>query len=336
MPDMRRIGIDCRFASVPAGLGRYTRELVQELTKHPNIHFVLFVRSKSEDWIPRSGSVKIVETTIPHYSLSEQFLFPSLIKAEQLDLFFAPHFNVPLMVPCPFVATIHDLILHRFPNEASPLKKLAYRVLMRACMRRSKALIAVSEFTASEIQSFYGPQARIKTVVIPEGINPDFKAPAPDVIETVKRKYHLTKPFFLYVGNAKQHKNAQLLLKAFQVLGDTSKELILVTGGKEAKHLRLPSGARILSAVPDSELPALYASALCFVTASLYEGFCLPLLEARACGCPVIACNLSAIPENAGPDAVLIKPTIDALIEAMRSPPKRSEAELLPDWKEGA
>src|SRR5687768_17175203 len=156
MPDMRRIGIDCRFAALPAGLGRYTRELVQELTKHPNIQFVLFVRSKSEDWIPRSSSVTVVEAPIPHYSLQEQVALPALIRAQKLDLYFAPHFNVPLSLPCPFVATIHDLILHRFPNEASGLKKIAYKLVMRSCIRRAKALIAVSEFTTSEIQSFYG------------------------------------------------------------------------------------------------------------------------------------------------------------------------------------
>lgn len=322
---MSRIGIDCRFASLPVGLGTYARNLVPELAPLLGSHeVVLFVRSTDEDWINSVGSdVHIVEMNIPHYSCAEQIRFPKILREENIDFLFSPHFNVPLRCPVPFAATIHDLILHRYPNQASVLKRIAYFILMKHAVIRAKSLIAVSEFTKRELLATYGESIASKISVVTEGLD-GTQASARQDSHEVLRRHDLRPGFLLYVGNAKQHKNVQMLVDAHRQSPDVA-HLVLVTGGPEAARLRVHDRVTILSGVSHEDLAALYKEARCFVTPSLYEGFCLPILEARAAGCPVIAIRASAVPEVAGDHAALVAPDIDALKEAITHPPTESD-----------
>lgn len=322
---MARIGIDCRFASLNVGLGTYTRQIVSNLiTKDDANDYVLFVRSTDEPWIAdlKSANYKLQTTDFAHYSLKEQVLFPKIIKKSGIDLLYSPHFNVPYFCPVPFVATIHDLILHRFPNNASLIKRIAYRIVINRAVSRAAHLIAVSEFTKKEMESEFRSQVSDKTTVVTEGYDESFRQTQDKEILDF---YDLEPGYFLYVGTAKQHKNVQILIDAHKKSG-TEIPLIIVTNGKEVDRLRAHDGVRILLGVETEELSALYSSAGCFVTASAYEGFCLPLLEARACGCPVIAANTSAIPEVAGANAVLCKPILESLSDALRSPPTKFDS----------
>lgn len=323
-----------------AGLGRYTRELVTHLTRQSaNSRYALIVRSKDESWlerIARSTHVDIVEADIPHYSLAEQIALPRLLRSLRPALFFSPHFNAPFFCPVPCAITVHDLILHRYPNAASPLKQAAYRSLMRRAVARAKGIIAVSAFTQRELIETFGASIGAKTHVIREGVDPAYRPTSAEEQQHVRDRFSLTRPYFLYVGNAKQHKNVDTLLKAYEMSGIEDTELVLVTGGIEATSLVLPKGARMLSAVPDESLPALYGAARCFVTASLYEGFGLPVAEALACGCPVIATNRSAIPEVAQGHARLIEPTVSAFAQALRSPPKPAAPFVTGTWEAAA
>lgn len=320
------IGIDCRFGGTFSGLGSYTRALVSNLLRRSDpIQYTLFVRSTEEAWIrelPESSTNYELHTTdFPHYSVSEQFLFPLALRRSGIDLFFSLHFNVPLVCPVPFVATIHDLILHRYPNEAPLWKQMAYRSVMRRTMTRARALIAVSQFVAREIVDRYGQDVLAKTTVILEGVDSQFSRRSPKEQEDVLRKYTIRTPFFLYVGNAKEHKNVRMLIAAFKNLHSPQKTLVLVTSGREADHLELLESIRCLSSVSEEDLPALYSAAEAFVTASLYEGFCLPIAEARACGCPIIALNIGVMPEVVGEDSVLVEATVEALTATLKSPP---------------
>jgi glycosyltransferase involved in cell wall biosynthesis len=268
--------------------------------------------------------------------LGEQIFFPYLIARERLDLFFAPHFNVPFLCFTPFVATIHDLILHRYPNNASLFRRLAYRLLMVSTVRRAQRLIAVSTFTAQEIASVYGEALLEKTEVIPEASSTYFRRPPPATIDSVLRQYGVERPYIVYVGNAKQHKNLQLLLQAHRALGDGAPSLVLVCSGPEAMRLSLHGGVRIVSDVPDALLPAFYAGAQCFVTPTLYEGFCLPLHEATACGCPVIALRTPAMESLAPEGCVLTEPTVSALTAALQSPPTDAPHTVRRTWADVA
>ncbi|HAI98513.1 TPA: hypothetical protein DCL30_03130 [Candidatus Peribacteria bacterium] len=337
MPLMPLMGIDCRFASTQSGLGRYTRELVTRMTALAPASCVLFVSELQEPWLSEvPAATKRIVAPYRRYSVYEQLFFPELIKKSGVHLFFCPHFNVPLRCPVPFVATIHDLILHRYPNTRNPFRRIAYRLLMRSTVRHARRLIAVSAFTAQEIMSQYGEDLREKMTVIPEGVSKRFTLKSASVVESIRHKYGLHKPFFLYVGNAKPHKNIPVLLDAFR-RGPHGHELLLVTSGLEVTRLRLPENVRVLPAVPEEDLPALFSAADAFVTATLYEGFCLPILEALACGCPVIASNRGAVPETVrGTSAKLVEPTSEQLAHALAHPPARSPLVSPPSWDEAA
>lgn len=343
---MTTIGIDCRFAATHTGLGRYTRELVSALLRRRDPwRYVLFMKmnegqgrdrnadqrsDRLPEWVPTAPATPVSVISVPyaHYSLGEQTGFPRILHHAGIDLLFSPHFNVPLFSGVPFVATIHDLILHRYPNRQSFVKQLAYRLQMKSTIRRARKLIAVSAFTKREITALYGDRIADRLSVVHEAVSPLFH-PADEAAKArVRSAYELHRPFFLYVGNAKEHKNVQMLIDAFAAAKLQDHDLLLVTGGVEAQRLQLTKNVQPLLDVPDADLPVLYSLARCFVSASLYEGFGLPLLEAAACGCPAIVSTQGSFPEIAAlitqgssSGAVLCEPTVSAFADAIRHPP---------------
>lgn len=336
---MLHIGIDCRFGGTFSGLGSYTRALVTNLLQRKDpIQYTLFVRSLDENWLhdlPRLSSTPYTLCPLPysHYSFAEQVLFPLPLRRSCIDLFFSLHCNVPLLCPVPFVATIHDLILHRYPNEAPFCKRMAYRCVMYHTVTYARALITVSQFVAGEIRETYSPYVSSKVMVIPEGVDARFSRRSEGEQEEMLRKYNIRTPFFLYVGNAKEHKNVHMLISSFQRLHSRERTLVLVTSGREAERLILGQGVLRLSHVAEEDLPALYSAADAFVTASLYEGFCLPIVEARACGCPVIALRTGAALEVIGEEGVLVDAREEALTIALETPPEQARVPWQRRWE---
>lgn len=334
---MRTIAIDCRFATSGVGLGRYTREIVRRIVELGGARFVLIGPDGPPPWMGTKATYETVHANIGHYSVTEQIVLPQMINRTKADLLFVPHFNVPMGVNMPFVMTMHDLILHAYPNSASVFKRLAYYALMRYAVRRARSLIVVSEYVRGELLGRYGAAVAEKSVVITEGVDESYGPRSQAERESIMQRYGLSKPFFLYVGSAKQHKNVSVLIKAFHIAHPDDMELILVSGGKEATALHpLPSNIRMLQNVPDQDLPALYSAAKAFVTASLYEGYGLPVAEALACGCPVIASDRSAIPEVANGHAMLIEPTVEAFASAFTRSPKATAPYRAGSWDDAA
>ena len=322
MPDSRPvIGIDCRFAAGHTGLGTYTREMVKALLRREDPwSYVLFVSSESEPWVSECAlneRVSFQVTPFAHYSFGEQWQLPILIRDAGCDLYYSPHFNVPILCTTPFLCTVHDLILHRYPNQASFLKRLAYRFTFGRAVRNARAIVAVSETTRQDLLHQY-PGASEKTRVISPGVSSVLRRVSEERMQSVQSKYGLQKPFLLYVGNCKQHKNVPILLRAFEQADLGSIELVLVSSGRECDAMRLPEHVRRISGVDEHDFPDLYSAALACVTATLYEGFGLPMVEAMACGCPVLATNCGSIPEVCASHALLVEPTVAALAEGMR------------------
>lgn len=335
MPRVTTIAIDCRFAGTGTGLARYTKELVAALLeRHDGLEYVFIVRSA--DALPSIPSPhRMIVADIPHYSVAEHAKLPDVLRKSGATLAFFTQFNVPFFCPLPYVVTVHDLILHRHPGDASFLKRAMYRILMHRSLRHAKKVIAVSQWTKQDIRETYGPSVAKKTVVIGEGVS-DAYVPQPlPRIDDLRRRYNLQKPFFLYVGNCKVHKNVPVLLEAFRrALPDA--ELILVSGGAESRALALPPNARLIEGVPNEDLPLFYAAARCFVTASLDEGYCLPVAEALACGCPVAASNRTAIPEILTGHGMLLEPTVEAFTEAFQNPPPLAAPVRVGSWEQAA
>ncbi len=316
---MSVIGIDCRFAALPVGIGRYTRELVAELIKRDDPWtYVLFVRSADEFWIPRHARVKVQVVSAKHYSIREQFDLPRAIRRSKIDLYFAPQFNVPIFCPVPFVTTIHDLILHRYPNQAPFLKRLAYRLLMWHAVRYSAAICTVSNATKQDLVEMYDTSIESKIHTAYPGIGAEF-TPARESEKTlIESTYNLPKNYFLYVGSSKEHKNVQALIDGFDLLKDDSLLLVLVIFG-DTSALRLTPRCAVLSDVPDAYLAALYSGAAGFASATLYEGFGLPFLEAMACHTPVLGSDIAVLREICGDTALLVPPTPEAFELGLRT-----------------
>lgn len=189
------------------------------------------------------------------------------------------------------------------------MKKLAYRVLMNHAVKKSSHIFAVSAFTAGEIQKTYGKSIQKKMTVTHEGVTERFHPASEEEKIRIRKTYELPSSFLLYTGACKEHKNVQALIDAVS----EDHILILITGGKEVRRLRLKPNVRILTNIPGTDLPILMSTASVYVQPSLYEGFGLPVLEAMACGTPVVATGRSSIPEIAGNHAILVEPTIEGL-----------------------
>ncbi len=343
-----RIGIDARFyGPIGKGLGRYTQEVVDNIMKitgadsGASFNFVIFLSPENfDEFVCEGENVKKVCLTMRWYSWQEQLLMPFYIWKEKLDLIHFPHFNVPILTPCKFVVTIHDLILTHFPTLRATtlnpliyrLKNIAYRLVIFSAIRRSRRIITVSQFTKQDLISQFRVRAD-KIDVTYEGVanlkkgrDTLFVAKL-DNQETL-HQYHIEHNFLLYVGNAYPHKNLDTLLRVFAKLLPLKPDLRLVLIGKEdyfynrvhdqARSLNLWQKENINSPVvfpgyvSDAQLEVLYSEASAYVFPSLYEGFGLPPLEAMAKGCPVISSNRTSLPEILGSAALYFDPQNEA------------------------
>jgi glycosyltransferase involved in cell wall biosynthesis len=256
----------------------------------------------------------------------EHLALPVAARQDRLHLFHGTVNVLPRGLPCPAVVTIHDLAFLRWP-EHLPRRRyhyLAYEV--RAAVRRAERVLAVSQSTKADIVSILGVEPD-RVSVTPLGVDERFRPASADAIARLRHDRGLDRPFILAVGTLEPRKNLPTLLRAFaRIANDIAHDLVLVgpagwlTGELETTltQLRLGGRVRLTGYVDDAELPVWYAAASAFVFPSLYEGFGLPVLEAMACGAPVITSDVSALPEVAGDAALLVNPLDDvALAEAI-------------------
>jgi len=339
-----RIGIDARFyGPIGKGLGRYTQEVVDNIMKitsadaNQSFQFVIFLSPENfDEFICPQENVRKVCLHMPWYSWQEQILMPFYLWREKLNLIHFPHFNVPLLTPCKFVVTIHDLILTHFPTRRATtlapiiywLKNLAYRIVIFGAIKRAQKIITVSEFTKQDlVTQFKVLPSRIAVTYegvanLAKGRDSLFIAKL-DNQETLKQ-YHIADNFLLYVGNAYPHKNLEFLLRVFVKLLVRKPDLRLVLIGKEDYfYNRVKDYARTLNIwqkenanssvifpgyVSDAQLEILYQEARVYIFPSLYEGFGLPPLEAMARSCPVLSSNRASLPEILGEAALYFDP----------------------------
>jgi len=229
-----------------------------------------------------------------------------------------PHFNVPIFYRKKFIVTIHDLILLHFPTirgtTLNPvfywLKFLAYKITIGNAVKKAKKIIAVSNFTRSDILTNYSVSADKVAVTYEAGSETENYSQ-----ENVGKidKYGIMKPYLLYVGNAYPHKNLEKLVKSWQIFDEKQKgkiKLVLV-GKKDYFYNRLREIVEenkirnIIFAgfVLDDDLDAVYKNAIAYIFPSLYEGFGLPPLEAMKNGLPVISSNHKCLREIMGDSA---------------------------------
>lgn len=222
------------------------------------------------------------------------------------DLFFSPGYNTPLYSKSPFVFTIHDLGHIYCPENSSLAIKLYYATIMKRACHRAAKILTVSEFTRTQIVEWSGVSPD-KVFNVGCGVDPAYQ-PEGD-------KYELPFSYLLCVSNRKRHKNESRVLEAFAKADIDRRMHLVFTASPTAdlsrliERLQLRERVNFVGLVPEAELPSLYRSAKALIFPSLYEGFALPVLEATACGIPVVTSNVAAMPEVAANAALLVDPT---------------------------
>ena len=239
----------------------------------------------------------------------------------------AEHLLLPLR-GVPTVLTVHDLIFRRYPQHHKPLNRWYLNATLPLYCRRADHIIAVSEQTKRDVMAAYGVPAD-KISVIYEAADARFRPQPAEAVAEVRARYRLPDRYLLFVGTIEPRKNLGRVLAAFERLHAEGLTDALVIVGKRgwlyddffAQLEQSPVKRAVLfpGFVPDADLPAIYAGAQALAFPSEFEGFGLPVLEAMACGAPVVCSNSSSLPEVAGDAALRVDPAdTDAITAALR------------------
>jgi glycosyltransferase involved in cell wall biosynthesis len=330
-----RIGIDATaLPPQPVGAGNYIIQLIRALASlNVNDEFVIFAHQKGHALInlPEKDSFEwiILEDRNPGSRLIwEQTLFPQLVKKSGVNLLHSLHYTRPMKLPCASVVTFHDMTFFLYPELHTRAKRLFFPLAIRASARRADALIAVSESTRQDVIRVLGISPE-KIITIQSGVDPAFR-PINDTVAKGKiaEKYDLPERFILYVGLIEPRKNLPMLISAFKRFIDSGKDYKLVLVGsygwmyekllKQINNLDLEGMIYFTGYVSQEDLPLVYNLSSLFVYPTIYEGFGLPVLEAMACGVPVITTDVSSLPEIVGEAGMLVPVNdVEALYGAM-------------------
>ncbi|HEV8494033.1 MAG TPA: glycosyltransferase family 1 protein [Candidatus Angelobacter sp.] len=309
--DLRRIG--------NPGIGRYMKCLVEALTAQtPENEYLLILPPDGDDLVDAPGAEKIC-SPVKYYSVREQIELPRILSRHKVDLLHSPHFLLPLLRPCPAVATIHDVIYlacaQDLPSRAG---RLYYRAMMNACARIATRIITDSEHSRNEIVRYLCADPEKIDVIYP-GVDPVF-APVTDAAQlaAVRSRFGIDREYILCVGIYKLRKNHAGLLRVFQRCLANGIQAQLVIAGPMAEgeavlrriacELGVAERVVFTGFVSDADLCALYSAARVCACPSLYEGFGFTVLEAMACGAPVVCSRTTSLPEVAGKAALYFDP----------------------------
>jgi len=318
----KTITVDARMIEA-SGIGTYLGELLPRLiAERTGLQFVLLGPARvlgNLSWT-RTSNVRIVDLDVPIYSLTEQVALARRIPRDT-TIFWSPLYNIPLAWRGRLVVTVHDVMHLALPEFFGGFRRQAYaRFMFRRISRSADAIITDSNFTRAEFERLVGIR-RAAPDVVHIGVDQGWFEVAPSPTPHPK-------PYLLYVGNVKPHKNLGRLLEAFgKLISQTSCDLLILgktegflTGdsGVQLAAARLGPRVQLLGAVSQGLLKRYVAHAEALVLPSLYEGFGLPPLEAMAGGCPVVVSRAASLPEVCGDAGQYCDPLdADSIAEAI-------------------
>ena len=335
------IGIDARKLK-DFGIGSYIRNLLEAVAKRPEsqrYRFRVYARLADAEWMPSlPENFEVVGEDTPGYSVAELTRFAIRLFRDRLDLFHATHYVLPPL-RSRAVVTIHDIIHLLYPQFLPNRVALVYaRVMIRRALARADRIITVSYNSKRDLVDYFGISPS-RVDVIYNGVSSRFRPDAPmEERGRVARKYGLRTPYLLFLGGEKPHKNVQNVVRAFAEARRARPDLphLLALAGPMPKNSAridalisaLDVGKAIArpGLIDEDDLPGLFAGADVLLYPTLYEGFGLPVVEAMACGTPVLTSSTSALQEIAGGYAYLVDPLdVDAIargIVALSTDPK--------------
>jgi glycosyltransferase involved in cell wall biosynthesis len=318
-----------------AGIGRYAGSLAQALLARQPGRFALFY-NRGKDTQPPPGLESVPCRTVragyKPWRMAVwlgQLLgvgFNRLVPGA--ELFHATEHLLPPFHGVPSVLTVHDMIFKLFPEHQKPQNYWYLNAAMPLYCRRADAIITVSESSKRDIVAHYGLDPA-KVRVIYEAAAPEFTPASPQAVDAARRRYGLPERFVLHVGTIEPRKNLTRLVEALQHLRDQGLTIpLVVVGGKgwlyddffrRLEELPVRDAVHFSGYVPSADLPLVYNAATVTATPSVYEGFGLPVLEAMACGTPVVSSNASSLPEMGGDAARYFDPhDVEAMAETIR------------------
>ena len=308
------IGIDGNEANVSQRVGSnvYAFELLTYFAKPSKHHFVIYLKEKPLTDLPEESKHWQYRLVRPKkFSTRLGLPLTLLIGKSRPDVFFTPGHYLPPFTAGPGVMSIMDMSYIHFPEMFKKTDLWQLCQWTTWSVKKAQKILTISQFSKNAIINHY-QIAPEKVVVTPLGFRMSSKTKSVDLA----KKYGVEGDYVLYVGTLQPRKNLLRLIKAFSQLKDRGLKLVIV--GKKGwlygeifklvKKKRLTDRVIFTGFVPDADLPAFYRQAKCFVLASLYEGFGLPILEAMAYGCPVVASSVSSLPEVVGEAGVLVDP----------------------------
>lgn len=323
------IAVDAR-ALQAAGIGRYLREILIRLLADARFRSIALLGDEGElhDFLADHAAerrARVVRHAGGFYSPLAQLSWLRVRRggAGEADVVFFPHFDAPLLrLPARTVVTVHDLIHFKVPHAFPAWKRGSASAVLRRVTARARCILVPSESTRDDLVERI-PATAPRVRVVPEGVGAPFGTGAPD------GRPAGASPYLLCVGNRKPHKNLATSVEAFAILRAERPSLRLVIAGRSyagwervlARAEELGVGRAVVQRdeVSDAELRGLYAGCEALLFPSLYEGFGLPVLEAMACGAPVVASDRSSLPEVVGDAGLLVDPLDpDAIADAVR------------------
>lgn len=331
-----RIGIDATaLPPQPVGAGNYIIQLIRALAGLTGEdELVIFAEQKGPALIDLPGSSDLEWKIIPDRRpgarlIWEQTLFSRLIREADIDVLHSMHYTRPISLSCASVVTFHDMTFFLYPELHTLPKRIYFPLAIKSSARRADFVISVSESTRQDAIRLLNLSPD-RVITIPHGVDPLFR-PIDDLdSETrVSSKYQLPDKFILYVGLIEPRKNLPALISAYKKLVDEGTGHSLVLGGrfgwmfdevlKQIEKLNLTDNVILPGYFAQEDLPMVYNLSDLFVYPTLYEGFGLPVLEAMACGIPVITTDISSIPEIVEEAGLLVPPDeVEPLFQGMK------------------
>ena len=263
--------------------------------------------------------------------LWEQGYLPRALQQQAADVVHGLVNVLPLATKVPGVVTVHDLSFLRMPDKFQQAKRWYLTQLCHASVQKTHHVIAVSRQTADDLVQFWGIDAR-KISVIYNGVGAEFTPAPATAVEAFRHQRGLPARFFLYLGTLEPRKNLPLLIRAFarwraETTAEHQEIKLVIAGGKGwfyeqiftlVTELQLTDAILFPGFVPVDELPAWYRAAELFLYPSLFEGFGLPVLEAMACGVPVVCSDIGSLVEVVGESALTFPATAEgALVDLL-------------------
>jgi glycosyltransferase involved in cell wall biosynthesis len=309
------------------GIGTYIRNLVRALARvdSSNRYVLVTAGPPAPEFSGLPSNFQTAMYTGPNRSGLAELGYGMFLKKLGVDLYHMPLNAVPLLMPKPYLVTIHDMSTLLFASRTGYRNRLRHFYLRRGLLRADRVM-AVSMSTCRDVEALLGiPASRMRVVYnAPDSV---FHAPSEREraeIQRVMDRYRIHHPFLLYVGRTNPQKNIPRLVEAFAVLRGEIRDhpvygdlRLLIIGDEISRYpalrhaviqSRVEDKVRFLGFVPIETLRSFYQAAAAFVFPSLYEGFGLPPLEAMACGTPVVCSHVNSLPEVVGDAAEVVNP----------------------------